>query len=390
MGIDSGLTEREVITSAFGRARTTSGWVRWRDALGGPAVAVASLIAALIATRSAGLPLRDPDGVASGRLGIAAGLVAGLVVVDILVRAWKRSPGLLPTAGALLAVRRERWTSARVLPMSIALLSFFASYFAYRNLKSVVPLLRPEELFDEKLENVDRAFFGGHDPSVLLHDLLGTGTAAHAMSFVYLLFFVFIPVSLAMTLVFSSDLRAGLFYTTAFSVNWLLGAASYFILPSIGPFEATPGVFSGLPSTAASQLQSLLLDERIAFVRDPAAAGAAQGIGAFASLHVSVYVTAALAMHLLGFGRLAKASLWSLVGLTVASTVYLGWHYVIDDIGGVAIAGLALVLARVITGFDLSAARRMRQSAPGLVRRQAETLLERPAADGPRPRAVPD
>ncbi|MDP9345210.1 MAG: hypothetical protein M3P44_05745, partial [Actinomycetota bacterium] len=69
MGIDSGLTEREVITSAFGRARATSGWMRWRAVLGGPAVAVASLIAALIATRSAGLPLRDPDGVASGRLG---------------------------------------------------------------------------------------------------------------------------------------------------------------------------------------------------------------------------------------------------------------------------------------------------------------------------------
>ena len=127
-----------------------------------------------------------------------------------------------------------------MLPVSIALLSFFASYFAYRNLKSVVPLLRPEELFDDSLEHVDRALFAGHDPGVLLHDLLGTGTAAHVMSFVYLLFFVFIPVSLAMTLVFSSDLRAGLFYSTAFSVNWLLGAASYFILPSIGPFDADP------------------------------------------------------------------------------------------------------------------------------------------------------
>jgi hypothetical protein len=362
MGIESGVKGREGITAAFGRTRTTSGWVRWRAALGGPAVAVASLIAALIATRSAGLPLRDPDGVASGRLGIAALLVAGLVLVDILVRAWRRSPGRWPTRAALVAVRRERWTFARVLPVSIALLSFFASYFAYRNLKSVVPILRPEELFDDKLEHLDRSFFAGHDPSVLLHDLLGTGTAAHAMSFVYLLFFVFIPVSLAMTLVFSSDLRAGLFYSTAFSVNWLLGAASYFLLPSIGPFEATPSVFSALPTTAASQLQSLLLDERIGFLRDPAAAGAAQGIGAFASLHVSVYVTAALAMHLLGFGRLAKAGLWILVALTVASTVYLGWHYVIDDIGGVAIAALALLIARAITGFDLSAARRLRQA----------------------------
>ena len=40
--------------------------------------------------------------------------------------------------------------------------------------------------------------------------------------------------------------------------------------------------------------------------------------------------------------------------------MYLGWHYVVDDIGGVAIAALALAIARVITGFDVSAARRMR------------------------------
>src|SRR6478672_9312617 len=141
MGIDSRLNGTESITSAFGRAGTTSGWMRWRAALGGPAVAVASLIAALIATRSAGLPLRDPDGVASGRLGIAALLVCGLVLIDILVRASRRSPGWRPTRDAFVAVRRERWTVARVLPVSIALLSFFASYFAYRNLKSVVPLL---------------------------------------------------------------------------------------------------------------------------------------------------------------------------------------------------------------------------------------------------------
>ncbi len=364
MGTDSRLSDADPFaTRALGRAHNAPDWARWRATVAGPAVAATSLLAALAATRAAGLPMRDPDGVASARLGVAALLVAGLVVLDIVVRAARRGDGLLPSRQALRAVRRERWTLARVLPVSIALLSFFACYFAYRNLKSVVPLVRPQELFDDKLEHVDQLFFWGHEPSALLHDLLGTGAAAHAMSLVYLLFFIFIPVSLAMTLVFSSDLRAGLFYTTAFSVNWLLGAASYFVLPSIGPFQATPGVFAGLPTTAASQLQAMLLDERASFLRDPMAAGAAQSIGAFASLHVSVYVTAALAVHLLGLGRLAKAGLWLLVALTVLSTVYLGWHYVVDDVGGVAIAVIALAVARAITGYDLRAARRVRRPA---------------------------
>lgn len=364
MGTESRLTDADAITSGtLTRSAAALDWTRCRAVLAGPAVALASLIAALAATRAVGLPLRDPDGVASARLGVAALLVCGLVALDIAIRAAGLGERRLPSLTALRAVRRERWTLARVLPVSIALLSFFACYFAYRNLKSVVPLVRPEALFDDELEHVDRVFFWGHEPPALLHDVLGTGPAAHAMSFVYLLFFVFIPVSLAMTLVFSSDLRAGLFYSTAFSVNWLLGAASYFLLPSIGPFQATPGVFASLPTTAAGQLQSMLLHERASFLLDPAAAGSAQSIGAFASLHVSVYVTAALALHLLGLGRLAKAGLWLLVGLTVLSTVYLGWHYVVDDLGGVAIAVIALTVARAITGYDLRAARRMRRLA---------------------------
>ena len=248
-----------------------------------------------------------------------------------------------------------------MLPVSIALLSFFASYFAYRNLKSVVPLLRPEELFDDNLENVDRTLFAGHDPGVLLHDLLGTGAAAHVMSFVYLLFFVFIPVSLAMTLVFSSDLRAGLFYSTAFSVNWLLGAASYFILPSMGPFEATPGV-----SRACRRRGQPTADDA---PRRPRRLRARPRGGGRRAGHRRVRLAARVGLR---DGRAGdaparlraprKAGLWLLVGLTVASTVYLGWHYVVDDLGGVAIAALALALARVITGFDVGAARRMRKA----------------------------
>jgi hypothetical protein len=329
----------------------------------GPAVAIASLLAAVAATQAAGVPLRDPDRVASTRLGVAAALVGALIAVDVLVRAKRRGAHLWPSAQAVRAVRRERWTVHRLVLVSLTLLSFFCCYFAYRNLKSVVPLIRPDELFDGQLLELDRAAFGGNDPAVLLHEVLGTGAAAHAMSGVYLLFFVFIPVSLAITLVFSSDLQAGLFYTTAFSANWLLAAGSYFILPSIGPFYATPGAFADLPSTAVAQLQVLLLDERAAFLRDPAAAGAAQSIGAFASLHVSVYVTAALAAHLVGLGRLVKTVLWVLVALTVAATVYFGWHYLADDLGGAIIAAMALTLARAATGFDPRTTRRPRELA---------------------------
>ena len=49
---------------------------------------------------------------------------------------------------ALVAVRREHWTLHRWLAVTGAIVAFYVTYLAYRNLKSMVPLLRPGDLFD--------------------------------------------------------------------------------------------------------------------------------------------------------------------------------------------------------------------------------------------------
>ena len=64
--------------------------------------------------------------------------------------------------------------------------------------------------------------------------VLGVGVSTHILSTAYAAFIVFLPLSLAVALVFSRDIRAGLFYATALSANWVLGAASYFLLPVAG------------------------------------------------------------------------------------------------------------------------------------------------------------
>jgi hypothetical protein len=331
-------------------------WPERRMLLAGPLVAGVSMLAALLVTSAAGVPLRDPDHVAGRRLVMLVGLVAVLVALDIIVRAARRSGSRLPPRAAMASVRRERWTRSRVIAVTSALVSFYVSYLAYRNLKSVVPLIRPE-LFDQQLAELDRSLFGGNDPAALLHDLLGTGVVmTQVVSASYMLFFVFIPGTLAFALVFTPNLQAGLFYATAQSLNWLLGAASYFLLPSLGPIYFDPAAFAHLPATGVSDLQSLLLDQRVEFLRDPAT-GLAQSIGAFASLHVSIFFTGVLAAHLLGFGRSVRIGAWVLLGLTTIATVYLGWHYVLDDVGGVILGALALILARALTGFDLRTAR---------------------------------
>ncbi len=320
--------------------------------LAGPIVAAVTAVTALVATRAAGVPLRDPDHVVGKRLLLVICLVGVLIVLDVIVRAARRSEKLLPSRDDVRSVRCERWTRHRATIVGSALVSFYVTYLAYRNLKSLLPVLRPGDLFDTQLAELDRALFGGNDPADLMHELIGTGAATHVLSTVYVLFLLFVPVSLALALVFSKDLQRGLFYATALSINWALGAASYFLLPALGPVYADPGAFSKLPASATSKLQDLLLEARVEYLRDPSATDAAQSIAAFASLHTSIIFTAAVAVWLLGLDRRLQIALWALLALTVASTIHLGWHYVIDDFGGVVIGLAALTIALAITGFQ--------------------------------------
>lgn len=329
-----------------------------RSMLAVPLVALVTVLFALVATEEAGLSFRDPDNVGARRLAMVWGFAAALVVVDIVIRACRRAGRLVPPLRALRDVRRERWTRHRGLAVTGALVGFYVTYVAYRNLKTVVPLLRPDELYDKQLAHVDRVVFGfGTDPAELLHSLLGTSIATPVLSTVYVAFVFLLPLSLAIALVFAPNLRGGLFFATALAANWTLGAVSYLLLPARGPIYYATADFTSLPDSHAAYLQERLLVERHEFLADPHAAQVGQNIAAFASLHCSLLFTAALAAHLLGMGRTLRISLWVLFVVSATATVYLGWHYVIDDVAGVAIGLLALGIACFLTGFDGDRAR---------------------------------
>ena len=90
----------------------------------------------------------------------------------------------------------------------------------------------------------------------------------HLLAWLYAAFIVFLPPCLAVALVFSRDLSTSLFFATALSINWLIGIASYFLLPSLGPAFADPGAFAALPHSQVTNLQQMLLYDRSGFLRD--------------------------------------------------------------------------------------------------------------------------
>jgi hypothetical protein len=307
-------------------------------------LAVGSTALALVVAMLLDLPIRDPDGVAGPAWVRLPAIVLAFFVADVVPRALRRAGGVRGFRPALDDVVRERWDRRRTLLVAVGLATFYATYVSYRNLKGALPFAR-DVLHDEALVDLDRWMAFGTDPSSVLHSLLGNGIAAHVLSAVYLLFLAFVPLSLGVALVWARNVRTGAFYVTALCLNWLLGTASYYLVPSLGPVFVRPGLFADLPETGVSALQRSLLNTRVEVLADPAAATAVQGIAGFASLHVSIVFTGALVAHRLGLHRAVRWGMWLFLVLTVLATVYFGWHYVVDDIAGLAMGALAVWIA---------------------------------------------
>jgi hypothetical protein len=321
-----------------------------------PAIAAGMLVLTLVWGAQYDLGLRDPDGIIGWRFTFVLLLVGGFWALDVIPRAFvaSRRDGT-SRWGTFVALARERWPWRRMVFVIGSIVAFYVTYLCYRNVKSYLPLARPE-LLDADLANFERGLFGT-DPSTLLHELLGTGVSAQVLSTVYLLFLTFVPISVGVTLVWSTNRAGALWWVSVLSINWVLGALSYFVLPSMGPAFVEPHLFARLPETGASALQDALMEDRRAFLADPTGSGGLQSIAAFASLHISIVFAGALVAHLLRAPRAMRIAMWAYLGLTFPATIYFGWHYVVDDVAGFAIGLASVYLGAVLTGWRIERSR---------------------------------
>ncbi len=309
------------------------------------------------------LPVRDADGILGSRLGLLLATIGAFVAIDIVPRAGKRCGWRLRELGP--AVRRvavERWSWKRMAIVLLGIVAFYATYLAYRNLKSFLPLITPQDL-DGDLLRLERDALGGTHPYEILHTLLGTGFVAHILSWVYLFFLAFVPISLGASLIASMNPLPGLWWVLTLGVNWTLGTLSYYLVPTMGPWFLAPQLFGDLPETGVSRLQNTLWAERMEVLGNPDVTNAVQSIAGFASLHASITFSAALIAHLLGLNRALRIGLWAMFGITLLATVYFGWHYVLDDVAGIAIGGFAVWISALLTGNRAALRRRKEQPA---------------------------
>jgi PAP2 superfamily len=308
------------------------------------------------------LPFRDPESAAGPTYVRLPAILLLAFLTDVIPRALSRSRRLTEFGSTFSAVTRERWPLEHVRFVLLGLGSWYLTYVAFRNLKSYVPFVRSDSM-DGLLERIDHSLMFGHDPAVVLHHVLGVGIAAHVMSAVYIGWIVLVPVSLASALVWSRNTAAGSWFVTAVAVDWVLGVATYFAVPSVGPVYARPHLFSSLPATDTSRLQADMWAERLRVLHHPFTTDAVQTIAAFASLHVGITVTACVIAQMIGVKPLVRRALWTFLGLTVLATIYLGWHYLTDAVGGAVLGAVGAWVGAVATGNSVPG---WRLSKPGV------------------------
>ena len=296
------------------------------------------------------LPLRDPDGVAGPTYVRLPLILLIAFLVDVLPRTvWRARRSPRTTKAKFVQIVRERWTWQHTRFAFVGLGAWYLTYVAFRNLKSAVPFVN-RHLWDSTLDKLDRAIFFGHDPATLLHDLLGEGIAAHFFALVYVVWIGFVPFSLVVALVWSRNSRAGSWYVTAVAVDWVLGAITYFLVPSLGPVYSRPEVFAGLPGTVNTPIVEQLMNERHWVLVNPFTTSSVQTIAAFASLHVGIMVTVVVMAELLRFRRSLRFVLWAFLVVTVLATVYLGWHFFVDTVAGAVLGYAGVAIAAWGTG----------------------------------------
>lgn len=305
---------------------------------------------AFVASQALGLPLRDPEGFLGPAWIRLPALVLGAFLADVVPRSlWRARSNPRRSWAEARSIVQEHWTKERIVLVIIGITSFYITYVGYRNLKNFLPFIR-EGTQDPLLKVVDEAMLFGHDPAILLHNLLGEGISAHVLSFIYLLYLPLVPISIVAWVVWSRNISYGYWFVTAQCLAWALGTASYYAIPSLGPAFYYVWLYADLEHTGVTQLQDSLFYGRSAVRFDPFNAEGVQSVAGFASLHVAITLVAALVAHYTVRHAWIRWSLWVFFALTVVATIYFGWHYIADDVAGALIAIVSVWLAGLATG----------------------------------------
>jgi hypothetical protein len=312
-------------------------------------VAVLMSVSAVLTGVSLDKRVVDPDGFLGPSWSRLPILLAFAFLLDIGPRTvWATRGRRTGMKAAALDRIRTHWTRDRITLVVMGLVCFYLTYVSYRNLKSFLPEVT-DASYDRPLHQLDQWLFFGHEPAVVLHNLLGEHLVAHLLSTVYLWFLPLVPLIVLVWVVWSRNISFGYWMATAQCLAWALGTASYYALPTLGPGFEYSWLYSDLANTGSSAVMDSLSYGRHNVIYG-VAQDSVQSVAGFASLHCAITMLVALMIQYTVANRALRIAFWVNFGVTFVATLYFGWHYIADDIAGCAIALIAFYVGGVASG----------------------------------------
>jgi membrane-associated phospholipid phosphatase len=207
-------------------------------------------------------------------------------------------------------------------------------------LKNLAPFI-VRKVFDPFIDKFERGAFRGELLSQIVRDYFGADYS-DIFSDGYFLFYPFVSLLIYIFL-FQPNPRIRAEFLFAFTMTWIVGALLVLAIPTLGPcFSAELNILPyELPPTGVSRMQLEIWNLRNKLLTTGTGLNLISG---FPSLHVAVVTLGAL--YLRRISIIISLLAWIFCCITIITTLYFGWHYAVDDIGGILLAVFASRYAR--------------------------------------------
>jgi hypothetical protein len=239
---------------------------------------------------------------------------------------------ILLAAYAVIAgtVRARVFTNPILAPFAYRLAALFCVQLTYFAFADLLPIVNPTSL-DQELYNLDLQLFGV-EPAMFM-DRFVTPTTTEWFSFFYFGYFFALAAHVLSILFLSRNTSVVGHFSLGLLLVFSIGHTLYMIVPGYGPYKAMPEMFhNAFPPGIWWNMVTDIVSQ----------SGAQKDI--FPSLHTA----APTFMLLFSFhhrDRLPYRFTWPVIAFftvnIVIATLFLRWHYVIDVVAGLLLAGFA-------------------------------------------------
>jgi len=316
----------------------THSWRRESDAK--PIVVITALLAALLAPLliATHMPLKF-DWPLYFRFYLFRGIEAVPIALVLLV-----STMSLSELSAKLRARGS-WKQLKQIFLEVAIPAayFFAGLVVVFGYNDVIASVRFFARYDQFAAKADRWLMGGSSVTAIAGRIIQVHPAMGSWAGNF--YATFYP-AIGAALIFLAW-RAGrvqsIEFVNTLLIQYYLALFIFFVVPIQGPFYSAPMQFPGFEG----MVQAAMLEQaNQAFHHMKAMIGFDYFIG-FPSLHVGMVV---VAWWFLREWRVPKVVSSLYLILVVPCVLLVGWHYVVDVIGGVVVAAASIAIARIGSG----------------------------------------